>query len=80
MQKKIQEDGDGGYLKEFISKVEQRVILDALKEYGWQKNKVADALHISRTTLHRKLKKYGINNLTKEVNNGLFRKRKDNTS
>jgi len=80
MQKKVQEDGCEGYLKEFISNVEQRVILDALREYGGVKKKVADALHISRTTLHRKLKKYGINNLTKEVNNGLFRNRKDHTS
>jgi len=80
MKKIVKDNSYEGYLKQFISKVEQRVILDALREYGWEKKKVADALHISRTTLHRKLKKYGISNLREEVDNGLPRKQKDNTS
>ncbi|HID94280.1 MAG TPA: hypothetical protein EYP60_09330 [bacterium (Candidatus Stahlbacteria)] len=80
MKKIVQNDRDEGYLKQFISKVEQRVILDALREYGWVKKKVADVLHISRTTLDRKLKKYGISNLRKEVDNDLLGKQKDNTS
>jgi len=79
MKKIVQNGRDEGYLKQFISKVEQRVILDTLREYGWVKKKVADVLHISRTTLDRKLKKYGISNLRKEVDNGLLRKQKDNT-
>lgn len=80
MKKIVQNERDEGYLKQFISKVEQRVILDALREYGWVKKKVADVLHISRTTLDRKLKKYGISNLRKEVDNDLLGKQKDNTS
>ena len=69
-----------GYLKQFIAKVEHRVILDALEEYGWVKKKVADALLISRTTLNRKLKKYGISDSKKEVGNGLYRKKNNNSS
>jgi DNA-binding NtrC family response regulator len=80
MKKPEQNIGDEGYLKQFISKVEQRVILDTLREYGWVKKKVADALHISRTTLNRKLKKYGIGDLKKEVSYGTPRNRKDHAS
>ncbi|HIC98432.1 MAG TPA: hypothetical protein EYP08_01895 [Pyrodictiaceae archaeon] len=49
-----------GYLGESLSKVEKKVILDALRGHNWSKVKTAKSLGISRSTLYRKLKKYGI--------------------
>ena len=39
---------------------EKAVILRELKEHHFNKKKVADRLHISRTTLYSKMRKYGI--------------------
>ena len=39
---------------------EKTIILDMLRTYNWNKGKTASALHINRTTLWRKMKKYSI--------------------
>jgi len=44
-----------------LSKVEKELIINALRDTGYNKKKVARILGISRTTLWRKMKKYGIN-------------------
>ncbi len=37
------------------------LILETLRKHNWNKGKTADALNINRTTLWRKMKKYGLN-------------------
>jgi len=44
-----------------LSKVEKELIINALRDTGYNKKEVARILGISRTTLWRKMKKYGIN-------------------
>ena len=39
---------------------EREMILNALAQHGWNRNKTAQALDIDRTTLWRKMKKFGI--------------------
>jgi len=39
---------------------EKAIIIDMLQKYNWNKGKTASALHINRTTLWRKMKKYSI--------------------
>ena len=39
---------------------ERRIIERALKTYGWNRQMTADALGINRTTLYKKMKKYGL--------------------
>ena len=41
--------------------IEKEVLLQALEKNGWDKGKTAKMLGISRITLWRRLKKYGIN-------------------
>lgn len=41
---------------------EQETVLRALSQFNWNITKAADALHISRLTLRRKIDKYGISN------------------
>lgn len=53
-------DNEKGYLDESLSKIERKVILDALRGHNWSKVKTAKSLGISRSTLYRKLNKYGI--------------------
>ena len=43
-----------------IESSEKAIILDMLQKYNWNKGKAASALHINRTTLWRKMKKYSI--------------------
>jgi len=49
-----------GYLDESLSKVEKKVILDALRGHNWSKVRTAKSLGISRSTLYRKLNKYSL--------------------
>ncbi|GGM42124.1 hypothetical protein GCM10011351_30250 [Paraliobacillus quinghaiensis] len=51
-----------GTLKEMIEHTEKEMILDLLKETGWNKMKTAEILDISRSSLYDKLDKYGIHN------------------
>ena len=39
---------------------ERQIILDALAAHGWGRQETAKALGINRTTLYKKMKKYGI--------------------
>jgi transcriptional regulator with PAS, ATPase and Fis domain len=39
---------------------EKTIIFDMLRKHNWNKGKTAAALHINRTTLWRKMKKYNI--------------------
>ena len=43
-----------------LDELEKQIILETLRRNNWDTRKVAHALQISRTTLWRKLKKYGI--------------------
>jgi transcriptional regulator with PAS, ATPase and Fis domain len=43
-----------------IESSEKTIILDMLQKYNWNKGETASALHINRTTLWRKMKKYSI--------------------
>ena len=38
----------------------RQLILDALESNGWNRQGTADTLGINRTTLYKKMKKYGI--------------------
>ena len=49
---------------------EQQLIVQALKETDGNRTKAAQKLGISRRTLHRKLKKYGLDNLQDEARIG----------
>jgi two-component system response regulator HydG len=46
--------------EESLAEMEKRKILDALNAAGGNKSKAAEALGISRRTLHRKLKEWQI--------------------
>jgi transcriptional regulator of acetoin/glycerol metabolism len=39
---------------------ERQIILEALESQGWNRQNTAAALGINRTTLYKKMKKYGI--------------------
>ena len=45
-----------------LDEIEKRAILKVLKKYKWNHSHTADELKIARTTLIRKLKKYGLHN------------------
>ena len=49
-----------GNPSEPLQKTECQTILESLKKYDWNKNKVADELKIHRSTLWRKMRKHGI--------------------
>ena len=40
---------------------QKSLILETLRQHNWNKGKTATALNINRTTLWRKMKKYGLN-------------------
>ncbi len=46
-----------------VEDAEQQLIVQALKETDGNRTKAAQKIGISRRTLHRKLKKYGLENL-----------------
>ncbi len=43
-----------------VESTQKRMILETLQKYNWNKGKTAAALNINRTTLWRKMKKYGL--------------------
>jgi two-component system response regulator AtoC len=52
--------GTGRTLKEALEGPERRIILDMLESNGWNRNATADALGINRTTLYKKMKRLGL--------------------
>jgi two-component system response regulator HydG len=46
-----------------VEEAERQLIVQALKETGGNRTKAAQKIGISRRTLHRKLKEYGLENL-----------------
>ncbi len=52
--------GPGNHLKAALANPEKQLILDALESHGWNRQDTAAALGINRTTLYKKMKKYGI--------------------
>ena len=53
---------DGMDIREFVSRLEERLIRQALDRTGWNKNNAASLLRMNRTTLVEKLKKRGMLN------------------
>ena len=49
-----------GSLKAALVAPERQIILEALESNGWNRQKTARNLGINRTTLYKKMKKYGI--------------------
>lgn len=49
-----------GPLKETLEGPEREYILHALKTFDWNRNRTAEALDLNRTTLYKKMKKYGL--------------------
>jgi DNA-binding NtrC family response regulator len=47
-------------LKEALEGPERQIILQTLKEFQWNRNVTADALGINRTTLYKKMKRLGL--------------------
>ena len=47
-------------LKEALEEPEKRIILEALEALGWNRQETARMLDINRTTLYKKMKKYGL--------------------
>lgn len=47
-------------LKEALEEPEKQIILEALKALGWNRQETARMLDINRTTLYKKMKKYGL--------------------
>lgn len=54
------QQGVGNHLKAALATPEKQLILDALEAHGWNRQDTAAALGINRTTLYKKMKKYGI--------------------
>jgi DNA-binding NtrC family response regulator len=52
--------GTRGHLKAALQDPERRILLDALEAHAWNRQETAEALGINRTTLYKKMKKYGI--------------------
>lgn len=52
--------GGASSLKAALASPEKQLILDALESHGWNRQETADFLGINRTTLYKKMKKYGI--------------------
>ncbi|MBI1346805.1 response regulator [bacterium] len=53
-------NGCGNHLKAALATPEKQLILEALETHGWNRQDTAAALGINRTTLYKKMKKYGI--------------------
>jgi two-component system response regulator HydG len=47
-------------LKEALEELEKRFIIQALKALNWNRQETARVLNINRTTLYKKMKKYGL--------------------
>ena len=50
----------GASLKTALANPEKQIILEALEQNGWNRQNTARTLGINRTTLYKKMKKYGI--------------------
>jgi transcriptional regulator with PAS, ATPase and Fis domain len=48
------------HLKSALASPEKQLIIEALETHGWNRQETADSLGINRTTLYKKMKKYGI--------------------
>lgn len=53
-------DGPGNHLKAALATPEKQLILEALEAHGWNRQETSAALGINRTTLYKKMKRYGI--------------------
>jgi len=47
-------------LKEALEEPEKRIIIQALQTFNWNRQETARVLNINRTTLYKKMKKYGL--------------------
>jgi two-component system response regulator HydG len=47
-------------LKEALEEPEKRIIIQALQAFNWNRQETAQVLQINRTTLYKKMKKYGL--------------------
>ena len=47
-------------LKEALEEPEKRIIIQALQAFNWNRQETARILNINRTTLYKKMKKYGL--------------------
>jgi DNA-binding NtrC family response regulator len=52
--------GQKGHLKAALQNPERRLILEALEAHNWNRQETAVALGINRTTLYKKMKRYGV--------------------
>jgi DNA-binding NtrC family response regulator len=48
------------HLKEALEEPEKRIIIKALQAFNWNRQETARVLDINRTTLYKKMKKYGL--------------------
>jgi two-component system response regulator HydG len=48
------------HLKSALASPEKQLIIEALETHGWNRQETSDSLGINRTTLYKKMKKYGI--------------------
>jgi DNA-binding NtrC family response regulator len=56
----IQNRRSGGSLKQALANPERQIIIDALENNGWNRQKTSKMLGINRTTLYKKMKRFGI--------------------
>ncbi|MCR9116090.1 MAG: sigma-54 dependent transcriptional regulator [bacterium] len=54
----------GRTLKEALEEPERQIILDSLREHDWNRNETADSLGINRTTLYKKMKRLGLDDVS----------------
>jgi two-component system response regulator HydG len=47
-------------LNEALEEPEKRIIIQALQAFNWNRQETAKVLNIDRTTLYKKMKKYGL--------------------
>jgi two-component system, NtrC family, response regulator HydG len=47
-------------LREALEEPEMRIIVEALRAFDWNRQETARVLNINRTTLYKKMKKYGL--------------------
>jgi PAS domain S-box-containing protein len=59
-ERSIYEPADLQSINAYVSKKEKQIILEVLTMHGWHRDKAAKALNIDRTTLWRKIKRYGL--------------------
>ncbi len=57
------EPAAGRSLKQALESPERQIIREVLESYNWNRNATADALGINRTTLYKKMKRLGLEDL-----------------